>query len=262
MLTVPPPSKTYRIQAFAELAGVTVRTLHHYDRLGLLVPQRCPGANRADASGYRLYTAADLERLEQIVALRFLGFPLRQIQALLVGQALPLKQALRLQQSLLRQKRQQLDRALAAIQTSLAAARPSPTLLKTILQELTMSSNQQEWTDKYYSEAAKAKIAARAPSFTPAMQVTASRQWAELVAEVEAALGEDPTSPKVQALAARWIKLAEGFTQRDPEVTAGLKKVWADRQNWPSDMQQQAAPFRPAVMEFIRKVMAQAAASR
>ncbi|HVA63685.1 MAG TPA: MerR family transcriptional regulator [Terriglobales bacterium] len=258
---MPPPSKTYRIQAFAELAGVTVRTLHHYDRLGLLVPQRRPGGSRADANGYRLYTAADLERLEQIVALRFLGFPLRQIQALLVRRALPLKQALRLQQSLLRQKRQQLDRALEAIQISLAVARPNSTLIKTILQELTMSSQQQEWTDKYYSEAAKAKIVARAPSFTPAMQESVSRQWAELVAEVEAALGEDPTSPKVQALAARWKKLVEGFTQRDPEVTAGLKKVWADRQNWPADLQQKTAPFRPEVMEFLRKALAQAAAS-
>src|SRR3954452_16584208 len=56
----------YRARAFAELAGVTVRTLHHYDRLGLLRAKR-------SSSGYRLYQADDLERLERIAALKFLG---------------------------------------------------------------------------------------------------------------------------------------------------------------------------------------------
>jgi hypothetical protein len=66
-------SKTYRIQEFAELTGVTVKALHHYDRLGLLKPQRA-------LSGYRLYVERDLERLEQILALKFLGFPLQRNQ--------------------------------------------------------------------------------------------------------------------------------------------------------------------------------------
>jgi len=56
----------YRVQEFARLAGVTVRALHHYDRLGLLRARRT-------ASGYRVYGDRDLERLEQIVALQFLG---------------------------------------------------------------------------------------------------------------------------------------------------------------------------------------------
>ena len=67
---------TYRIGAFAKLAGVTVRTLHHYDRVGLLGPRR-------GAGGYRVYTMRDLERLEQVVVLKFVGIPLRRIQELL-----------------------------------------------------------------------------------------------------------------------------------------------------------------------------------
>ena len=52
-------SSTYRVGAFAKLAGVTVRTLHHYDKVGLLHPRR-------DAGGYRAYTVRDLEMLESI----------------------------------------------------------------------------------------------------------------------------------------------------------------------------------------------------
>ena len=69
----------YLIQQFAKLAGVTVRTLHHYDRLGLLSPR-----HRSE-SGYRLYTNQDMVRLERIMVLRYLGLPLRQIADLLSG---------------------------------------------------------------------------------------------------------------------------------------------------------------------------------
>ena len=57
----------YQAHEFAGLAGVTIRTLHHYDRLGLLKPSR-----RTDA-GYRLYNENDLVRLEQIIVLKFLA---------------------------------------------------------------------------------------------------------------------------------------------------------------------------------------------
>ena len=70
----------FRVHEFAQLAGVTVKALHHYDRLGLLKPRR------AD-SGYRIYVERDLERLEQIVALKFLGLPLKQIKILLEREA-------------------------------------------------------------------------------------------------------------------------------------------------------------------------------
>ena len=59
-------SRSYQVHEFAELAGVAVKALHHYDRLRLLTPRRTK-------AGYRVYTELDLERLEQIVALKFLG---------------------------------------------------------------------------------------------------------------------------------------------------------------------------------------------
>ncbi len=109
--------RMYRIQEFAELAGVTVRTLHHYDHIHLLRPRRT-------GAGYRLYGIGDLERLEQIVALKFLGLPLKQIQLLLDREALALPDALRMQRKVLEQKRTLLDRAIGAIREAEAAVRP------------------------------------------------------------------------------------------------------------------------------------------
>src|SRR6058998_1123146 len=96
--------RTYRAQEFAELAGVTVRTLHHYDRLGLLKPGRTQ-------AGYRVYRDRDLERLEQIVALKFLGLPLKQIKTLLDRDALELPDALRMQRKVLEEKKRLLENA-------------------------------------------------------------------------------------------------------------------------------------------------------
>ena len=62
----------------ARAAGLTVRTLHHYDEIGLLVPSA-----RSDA-GYRLYSDGDVRRLYRILALREMGFPLEEIAATLV----------------------------------------------------------------------------------------------------------------------------------------------------------------------------------
>jgi DNA-binding transcriptional MerR regulator len=66
-------SGLYKSREFASLAGVTVRTLHYYDRIGLLRPQR-------NGCGYRLHSLAHLELLEQIAALKFLGIPLKEIK--------------------------------------------------------------------------------------------------------------------------------------------------------------------------------------
>src|ERR1017187_1753852 len=93
------------VQEFARLAGVTVRALHHYDRLGLLRARR-------GGTGYRVYDADDIERLEQIVALNFLGIPLKQIRTMRDRNGLELSAALRMQRTGLEEKRRLRDRAI------------------------------------------------------------------------------------------------------------------------------------------------------
>jgi DNA-binding transcriptional MerR regulator len=243
----------YRVREFAQLSGVTVRALHHYDRLGLLVPQRQASA-RADRRGYRIYTAADLERLEQIVALRTVGFPLRQIQRLLQDE-LRMSDALRLQQRLLRDQQQRIGQALEAIQAALRARTPDARRLQRILSAMAAANSVQGWAEKYYSAAARAKLAVRARAFPAERQAEASRQWAALLTEVEAALSEDPRSAKVQRLAARWRGLVRDFTQGDADLSRGLERMWADRRNWPAEMKDRTAACHPRVMALMRAAL-------
>jgi DNA-binding transcriptional MerR regulator len=242
----------YRTRQFAELAGVTVRTLHHYDRLGLLKPRRTP-------AGFRVYQARDLERLEQIIALKFLGLPLRRIGSLLDREALALPDALRMQRTVLEEKRRLLDRAIAAIreaEISIRGSQPADTgVLKKIIEAIEMQNNT-DWMAKYQTPEAKAKIDARKGEWTPEMQERVTAQWKELFAEVEAALGEDPASERVQALAARWTTLVEGFTKRDPDLTQSASNAWKDYANWPAEAKQQAAPFsNKEVWSFMNQAL-------
>ena len=245
-------TKRYQVQEFAALAGVTVRTLHHYDRLALLRPKR------TDA-GYRLYGIRDLERLEQIVALKFLGLPLKRIKSLLERDTRELCDVLPSQRRALEEKRRRLDQAIGAIRDAERIIRPGEqtdaAVLKKIIEVIEMQDA--DFMNKYYSEETQAKMAERRAEWNPELQEQATAAWTALFRDVEAALDEDPASEKAQALAARWSKLVESFTGGDAEVSAGLKKVWADRQNWPATLQQQAAPFmNQKVWEFMGKAMA------
>jgi len=245
----------YRAKEFANLAGVTVRTLHHYDRLGLLKPRRAE-------SGYRLYRESDLERLEQIVALKFLGLPLKEISELLDSATTELPAALRMQRRALEEKRKLLDRAIAAIREAeaiVSSGRPaSAAVLKKIIEVIEMQTNN-DWMKKYANEAAQAKIDARKGEWSPELQERVSRQWTELIAEVQAAMnaGEDPASPNAQALAARWKELVEGFTKGDPDVAQAVSNVWKDRANWPQQAKEQAQPFQitSQMWQFIHSAM-------
>lgn len=244
--------QAYRVKEFAELAGTTVRALHHYDRLGLLKPQRT-------TAGYRMYSLRDLQRLEQIVALKFLGIPLQQIKTMLDRDALELSAALRMQRQVLEEKRRLLDSAIRAIQNAEASIKtgrqPDSALLTKIIEVIEMQNNA-NWAKKYYNDAALETIEQGKQRWSPDLQERVTREWTKLFGDVEAAIarGEDPASETAQALAARWKKLVEGFTGGDPEVGAGLNRLHADRAKWPASAQQQMAPFSsPKVWEFIHK---------
>src|SRR3954451_9482376 len=73
----------WKVGELAERTGLTVRTLHHYEAVGLLSPSGRTGS--AHGSGHRLYTAADVARLQQILSLKQLGFSLEQIREHLAG---------------------------------------------------------------------------------------------------------------------------------------------------------------------------------
>ena len=99
----------------AALAGVTVRTLHHYDRIGLVQP-----SDRTPA-GYRSYDVRDLDRLQQVLVYRELGFPLEEVATLLDDPDADPAAHLRRQHRLLRERLERTQAMVAAVEKEMEA---------------------------------------------------------------------------------------------------------------------------------------------
>lgn len=245
-------AKTYQVHEFAALAGVTPKALRHYDRLGLLKPQRSP-------AGYRVYGEKHLARLEQIVALRFLGLPLSEIKRVL-DRGTPLSDALAEQRTILLEKRQLLDRAISAIRSVegvIASGRqPDSVVLRQLIEVITMQNHLQTMK-RYYSDAAWEKLQTMRQQQSDAQRRGLSEAWTKLFREAESLLTEDPAGKKAQDLCARWTQQWEITTGGDAGIAAGIRNAWADRDHWPSELQRNLAQFDlRAVGEFIGKAYA------
>jgi DNA-binding transcriptional MerR regulator len=106
---------SHTVGEVARLAGVTVRTLHHYDEIGLLTP-----SGRSD-SGYRRYADADLERLQRVLFYRELGFGLDDIKSVITDDGADASAHLRRQHAMLLDRIRRLERMAAAVEKALEA---------------------------------------------------------------------------------------------------------------------------------------------
>ncbi|RLL42014.1 MerR family transcriptional regulator [Oceanobacillus piezotolerans] len=102
-----------RIKEVADLVGISVRTLHHYDEIGLLHPSDTTEA------GYRIYSDKELDRLQQILFFRELGFPLKKIKEIIDSPSFNQNEALELHRKMLIEKRDRLTRMIRTVEKTI-----------------------------------------------------------------------------------------------------------------------------------------------
>ena len=100
---------SYKIKEVADMVGVSVRTLHHYDKIGILKPESVTPA------GYRLYNDGDLERLQQVLFFKELDFSLEEIKEILDNPDFDRKHALKTHRELLIEKKKRLDKIIKSV---------------------------------------------------------------------------------------------------------------------------------------------------
>ncbi|WP_270299158.1 MerR family transcriptional regulator [Streptococcus parasanguinis] len=132
----------FHIKEAAELSGVSIKTLHHYDKIGLLVPVK-------SENGYRTYSQDDLERLQVILCYKYLGFSLDQIAELLAEEKSNLLPHLTKQLDYLTQERKRLDTLISTLQKTIQEQKGERQM--TIEEKFTGFSYQD--TQKYHQEA-------------------------------------------------------------------------------------------------------------
>ncbi len=197
---MPQVARSFEIQEFAKLAGVTVRALQHYDRMGLLKPAR-------SRAGSRIYRESDLQALVQIMALKSVGVPLKRIGMLRAGGATALLQTLGRQRQALERRQPVLDRMIFAVRTVEAALgrgeEADPTVLKPLVEALRPEND---------LAGAAAEVGARSGGSSAAQEAANAwepleQQWRGLLQDLQVSAQDDPTGPEAQALAARWEQL-------------------------------------------------------
>lgn len=233
------------------MANVTIRTLRYYDREGLLTP------SARTESGHRQYTNADLARLQQILALKFLGFSLEEIRRCLrIGPA-SLRDSLGLQKAMLEEKRAQLDRILQALAYAEMVLQKDCENWQSIVELIRMFQMNQDLSHKYYNEEQRAKIAEWGKNWGAEDQKVASQRWGNAIAELQrlVAENEDPGGPAAQTLAREWYDLVQSFTHGDKGIEQGLANMYRDISTMPVEQRPYPMPFDQAGGKFMNKML-------
>ena len=236
--------RMWKVGELAAEAGLTVRTLHHYDRIGLVHP-----AERS-STGHRLYTASDVERLYQVLALRQLGLGLDQIADVLAGAVVMLRVLAAHRDYLAAQLAATRD--LHALVAALAATADSRSDASTehFLDLIRRTVMVDDTIKQYFTEEQVTQLALRREELGEPRIQQAEADWAVLIPQVDAAIaaGMDPTSPEAQHMAARWMELLEGFHGGDTGLRDSMYRMQAEESE---RIESEYCGPSPAQIEFI-----------
>lgn len=214
-------SHSMKVGDLARRTGLSVRTLHHYDEIGLLAPAR------RTASGHRLYGQDEVRRLQQIASLRQLGLSLDDIGACLDQEGVSLERTLDLQIERIREdvaRQERLRGLLEALRDRLAGDEDVTVddLTETI--ELTFR------IDAHFTPEQTAVLRERRTEVGEDRIRQVQQEWADLFAAFTDAMerGVDPASEEVVALARRSAALVDEFTGGDPGIRASLDRMYRE----------------------------------
>lgn len=220
----------WKVGELASLTGITVKTLHHYDKIGLLVPQ-----HHTDC-GHRLYTHKELEHLQQIVTLKHLGFSLEQIsEAISRPDFSPLRTIADLRAETRRRisELDSLEKKLGDIEQTLSSRQQVD-----YSQSLFEAINWVTMQEKYLTSEQINKTSEIERSFTPErVKEMVKVEFPALIGEImqEMDQGTPPSHPTVRKLAVRWMKLVEEKTRGDTSLQNSYGKMLQSEPSFAKD---------------------------
>ena len=249
-MTEKKPIHTYTIGELADLAGVSIRTLHYYDQIGLLKPS-FRGAN-----DYRFYEYEDLLKLQQILFFRELDMPLKKIKHLLDDPEIN-------RVDLLNQHHQNLEKQIKRLK------KLQTTITKTV-QKLEKENKMpltdkelyegfsKEKIDRYNHEVRETYDSQMVGMVDQKVRSMSRDQWSaikeeggEIAAGLAKLINRPPTDPEVQALIKRHHAWIENFYPASAEIYLGLGDLYVTHEEFRAFYDQ----FAPNLSDFLKKAM-------
>jgi DNA-binding transcriptional MerR regulator len=210
-----------KVGELAHRTGLSVRTLHHYDEIGLLRPER------RTPSGHRIYGLRQVRRLQQIASLRQLGLSLDEIRDCLERPEYSLDRVLALQVERLRAEMDRQKRLVVLLEE---LRRRLSSGEDVSMDDITATIEASVHWERYYTPEQRAWLARRADEMGDERMRQSQRDWSALFDDFRSAKarGLTPDSPEVLALAARAHELIEAFTGGDEGIRASLSHMYQE----------------------------------
>jgi DNA-binding transcriptional MerR regulator len=243
-----------KVKEVADLVGVSVRTLHHYDQIGLLKPESVSPA------GYRLYTDHNLERLQQILFFKEIGFELHQIKEILDSPSFNRRHALLSHRELLYTKKKRLEEIIRTVEKTIDAMEGEIIMdQKDMFAGFDMSEIEKHQAQ--YAEEAKQKYG-HTDAYQQSMTKTAKytkEDWGRITEaasriyqRIAALMDKGPADREVQAAVAEWRQhVTDNFYNCTPEIFRGLGDLYVNDPRFTANIDK----VKPGLAAFLREAM-------
>lgn len=211
-----------KVHEAARQTGVSAKTLRYYHKIGLLQPEE------VSETGYRFYGQKELARLREILILRELGFPLKEIAVLLDVPEGDKVEAFRRQKELLEQKRRRLDDVIALVESMMKGEDPMnfEAFCKED-QEAARTAYAREVKERWGSTEAYKESQRREAGRTERERQAAQREMDSLLDRFAAMVKNDPAGPGAQALVKEWQAcISKWYYDCTDEILAGLGQMY------------------------------------
>lgn len=237
-----------RISEVAKLTGITVRTFHYYDEVGLLKPSEITEA------GYRLYSREDLEILQQILFFRELDFPLSQIKEIMNNPNYDKEEALKKQKELLIQQRQRIEGLIKLIEKRIEGDN-NMSFKEFDMNEIEENKKKyakevkERWgTSKAYEESEK-----KTSSYNKEKWGDINQETSEIFKGFAELRNSDPGSEEVQELVRRWQKyITDNFYTCTNEILSGLGLMYVEDERFKENLDKNGEGTAKLMAEAIK----------
>lgn len=233
-----------KVKEVADLVGISVRTLHHYDEIGLLIPDETTEA------GYRVYSDENLETLQQILFFKELGFPLKKIKEIIDSPSFDRQEALEMQHKMLLEKKRRLEKMIGTIEKTIQHSKG----------EIQMSKHEKfegfDFSHNPYEQEAREKWGDKAvdEANEKAKNMTAFDQekFNDIYRSLAAIRHLSPESNEAQEGIKEWYQFLNKMGNYSLEAFKGLGQMYVDDERFTKNIDQ----FGEGLAKFMRDAMA------
>ncbi len=219
------PMHSYTVQELADIAGVSVRTLHHYDEIDLLNPSR-------EANGYRSYREEDLLRLQQILFYKELDVPLEEIKAMLDDPAFDTRQALRAHRGNIAEKKKRLTGLIRTIDATLKKLSGEKDMSDDQLFEAFWEKHEKDYApeaeERWGGTEAYRQSKERTKHLTKEDYKRMAKDGDKFMRELVRCMKHGPTHPKTQEMIAKHYESLRAFYDPSPALYRNLGRMYVD----------------------------------